>query len=186
MKILAIVGSPRLEGNSSFLVDIALEEAKKQGIEVEKVTLIQRQIGWCLGHVDCGSQPFCLQNQDDASGLADKLFTADGILLSSPVYMGTVSAMMKNFMDRTRFKGHETKMQARSVGLIAVASSSGIEATLDLLERYVTRRSTLPPAKIHKIGGKAKKPGDAQADNELINQARELGHKMAMELRNTA
>lgn len=183
MKILAIVGSPRREGNSSYLVDIALEEAKKQGIEVEKVTLIEKQIGWCLGHVECGSQPVCLQNQDDGAVIAEKLFSVDGVLLSSPVYMGTVSAIMKNFMERTRFKGNEMKMHARSVGLIAVASSTGIEDTLAFLERFVTRRSSLPPEKIHKVGGKAKKPGDVKANQELIHKARELGHRMAEELK---
>ena len=39
MKILAIVGSPRREGNTSCLVDLALEEAQKRGLEVEKVML---------------------------------------------------------------------------------------------------------------------------------------------------
>ena len=183
MKILAIVSSPRPEGNSSYLVDIALEEVKKQGIEVEKVSLIEKRIGWCLGHLDCGSQPVCLQNQDDFAGIVDKLYSADGVLLSSPVYMGTISAMMKNFIERTRFKGNTIKMHARSVGVIAVASSTGIEDTLACLERFVTRRSSLPPERIHKVGGKAKKPGDAKANQELTHEAAELGQRMAEDLK---
>lgn len=184
MKILAIVGSPRPEGNSSYLVDIALEEAKKQGIEVEKVFLIEKQIGWCLGHVACG--PTCMHDLDDGAEVAEKLYSADGVLLSSSVHMGNVSGLMKNFMDRTRFKGHMLKMHARSAGLIAVASNSGIEDTLAILERYMTRRSNLPSAKIHKVGGKARNPGEAKANQELTHQARELGQKMAEELKQTA
>ncbi len=183
MKILAVVGSPHPEGNSSYLVDMALEEAKKQGLEVEKVILTEKQIGWCLGHGECGAQPGCLHDEDDAAELVEKLFSVDGVLLSSSVQMGTVSGIMKNFMDRTRFKGHETKMLARSIGLIAVASNSGIEDTLAFLERYVTRRSALPPERIHKVGGKAKKPGEVKENRELIHEARELGHKMAAELK---
>lgn len=187
MKILAIMGSPRPEGNSSYLVDIALEEAKNQGIEVEKVILIEKQIGWCQGHVECGSHPTCLHDPDDAAEVVEKLFSADGVLLASPVHTGYVTAIMKNFMDRTRFKGQANlKLPARSVGLIAVAASSGIEETLAVLERYVTRRSAISPEKIHKVGGKARKPGEAKANQELTNQARELGHKMAKELKKTA
>ncbi|MFC1968104.1 flavodoxin family protein [Chloroflexota bacterium] len=187
MKILAIVGSPRPEGNSSYVVDIALEEAKKQGIEVEKVMLIEKQIGWCRGHVECGSQQNCLHDPDDAVEVVEKLFSADGVLLASPVYMGNVSGIMKNFMDRTRFKGRlDLKMPARSLGLIVVASNSGIEDTLAILERYVARRCGIPPEKIHKVGGKARDPGEAQANQELIRQARELGQKMAEELKQTA
>ena len=186
MKILAIVGSPRPQGNSSYLVDIALEEAKKQGIEAEKVLLIEKQIGWCRGHDGCGSQPTCLDGSDDAAEIVEKLYSADGILLSSSVHMGNVSGLMKNFMDRTRFKGHSLKMNARSVGLIAVATNSGIEDTLAVLERYVARRSHISPEKIHKVGGKARKRGEAKANQELTHQARELGQKMAAELKQTA
>ena len=113
----------------------------------------------------------------------EKMFSYDGGLLSSPVHIGTVSGIMKNFMDRTRFKGHESKMQARSAGVITVASNSGIDDTLAFLERYVARRSSLSPEKIHKVGGKAKKPGDAKANQELVQQARELGQKMAEEMK---
>jgi len=183
MKMLAIVGSPRRDGNSSCLVDIALEEAKKQGIEVEKVILIEKQVGWCVGHVECGSQPVCLLNQDDGNAIVEKLFSSDGVILASPVYMKTVSAIMKSFMERTRFRGNDPKMQARSVGLIAVASSTGIEDTLAFLERFVTSRCSLPPEKIHKVGVRAKKPGDAKLNPELVNKARELGQQMAEDLK---
>lgn len=186
MKILAIVGSPRPEGNSSSLVDIALGEVKKQGIEVEKVVLINKQIGWCLGHVDCGSKATCLHDPDDGAEIVEKLYSADGILLSSSVHMGNVSGVMKNFMDRNRFKGHDLKMRARSAGLIAVASNSGIEDTLSILERFVKRRSSLPSEKIHKVGGRARKPGEAKANQELTGQAREMGQKMAEEVKETA
>jgi len=182
MKIIAIVGSPRLEGNSSYLADIALEAAEKQGIEVEKISLIEKHIGWCVGHVECGSQPFCLLTQDDGTAIVEKLFSAAGVILASPVYMGTISALMKSFVERTRYRGNELKMHSRSVGLIAVASSTGIEDTLACLERFVTRRSSLPPGKIHQVGGKAKKPGDAKTNQELVNKARELGRFMAEEL----
>ncbi|MDP2645976.1 MAG: flavodoxin family protein [Desulfobacterales bacterium] len=183
MKILAIVSSPHPGGNSSDLVDIALEEAKKHGVEVEKEILIEKQIGWCLGHEECGSQPGCLHAPDDGTELAERLFSADGILLSSPVHMRSISAIMKNFMTRTRFKGIDNSLCARSVGLVAVASNSGIEETLDDLENYVTRRSSISPEKILKVGGRAKKPGDAKANPELVQKARQLGRKMAEELK---
>ena len=55
MKLLAIVGSPRLEGNTNYLVDQALEEASKLGAEVAKLVLSQYKLNPCLGHDDCGS-----------------------------------------------------------------------------------------------------------------------------------
>jgi multimeric flavodoxin WrbA len=50
LKLLAIVGSPRLKGNTNYLVDQALEEAEKLGAQTEKITLSQYKVNPCLGH----------------------------------------------------------------------------------------------------------------------------------------
>ena len=39
MKIVAILGSPRPAGNTSLLIDQALQEAATNGIETEKIVL---------------------------------------------------------------------------------------------------------------------------------------------------
>jgi multimeric flavodoxin WrbA len=187
MKIVAIVGSPRPEGNTSYLVDEALDEARKQGLDTEKVVLVEHPFGWCESHVECGTRPDCLHVHDAATDIIERLFSADGVILSTSVQMGNVSGPMKNFMDRTRFKRRlKTKMPARSIGLIAVASSSGIDDTLAILERYAGGQSDMPKEKMHKLGGKAGKPGEAKANPELAKQARDLGKKMAEEIKQKA
>lgn len=47
MKILAIVGSPRQNGSTSYLVDQALVEAAKLGAETEKLILSKYKIEPC-------------------------------------------------------------------------------------------------------------------------------------------
>jgi len=86
-------------------VDIALEEAKKQGIEGKKVTLIEKKIGWCVGHVECGFQPVCLLNQDDGNAIVEKLFSADGVILASPVYMKEALEVQRGVRDEQRTGG---------------------------------------------------------------------------------
>ena len=71
MKILAVVGSPRIEGNTNYLVDRALEEAAVQGVEIEKVILSQLDIKPCVGHDNCYSFKKCPQN-DDMNPLLEK------------------------------------------------------------------------------------------------------------------
>ncbi|MFC2022437.1 NAD(P)H-dependent oxidoreductase, partial [Chloroflexota bacterium] len=39
MKLVAIVGSPRLKGNTNYLVDEALKEAARLGADTEKIVL---------------------------------------------------------------------------------------------------------------------------------------------------
>ena len=79
MKILALVGSPRLKGNTNYLVDQALEEATKLGIETEKIVLSDYNVNPCLGHDNCASLDSCLQ-KDDTAAIQDKFCQADGVV----------------------------------------------------------------------------------------------------------
>jgi multimeric flavodoxin WrbA len=102
MKILAIVGSPRPKGNTSYLVDCALEDAADHGIETEKIILSQYKVNPCQGHDNCSSFSSCKQD-DDVPWILDKFCNADGIILGSPVYYYNMTAQMKAFIDRNYF-----------------------------------------------------------------------------------
>ena len=47
MKVVGIVGSPRLGGNTEILTRIALEEIGKDGLETELITLARKKIAPC-------------------------------------------------------------------------------------------------------------------------------------------
>ena len=72
MKLLAIVGSPRLKGNTEYLVDQALEVAAGLGTETEKIILSQYVVNPCLGHDDCATFTDCTQ-KDDTAGILDRI-----------------------------------------------------------------------------------------------------------------
>ena len=67
----------------------------------ELVELSRLDIGFCIGCNRCLTGAGCTL-ADDMNDLYEKLRDADVVLLASPDYFGTVSARMKNFMDRTR------------------------------------------------------------------------------------
>ena len=48
MKVLGIMGSPRIGGNSDILLDDALDGAKEAGARVEKIILVKKKISGCL------------------------------------------------------------------------------------------------------------------------------------------
>jgi multimeric flavodoxin WrbA len=136
--VVAVVGSPRARGNTSLLVDAALEELAGRGARVRKVLLGEYSIAPCLGHEQCGRLPVCPQ-RDDAGEVLDAVYAADGLILASPVYYDNVTAQMKAFMDRNVFRyNREQWLQARAVGLLAVAAESGLDDTIAALRRYVT------------------------------------------------
>ncbi len=177
MKVLAIVGSPRLKGNTNYLVDQALREAAKLGAETEKIVVSQHQVNPCLGHDDCASFESC-QQKDDAGWILDRFREADGVILATPVYYYNVSAQMKAFIDRNYFLyKHDQKYKARVVGIIVVAEQEGIEDTLHTLRQFTDELGTKED-RIFIVSGYANKLGDAKNNLPLVETSRKLGRQM--------
>lgn len=100
-KVLAIIGSPRKNGNTDALIDVILSSAKDAGAETEKVYLIDCNIANCVA---CG---FCQKDEsntcvvkDDMYGLIEKMEEADVWVFGTPVYWWGPTGLFKSFMDR--------------------------------------------------------------------------------------
>jgi len=183
LKLLAIIGSPRLKGNTNYLVDQALEEAAKLGAQTEKLILSQYEVNPCLGHEDCASFNSC-QQKDDAGWILDRFSKADGVILATPVYYYNLSAQMKTFIDRNYFLyKHGRKSQARAVGIIIVAEVEGIEDTLHTLKQFIDESFNVREDRLFIACGYANKPGDAKNNLPLVEEARKLGRQMVESLK---
>jgi multimeric flavodoxin WrbA len=177
MKVVAIVGSPHTNGNTSYLTDQALKELAAQGIETEKIVLGQCVVGPCQGHAKCGTFTVC-KVKDDAPGIIAKFNKADGVILASPVYFYDVSAWMKAFIDRNFFTfTHGGRRKARYAGLIAIGGGGGADETIATLKRF----AGLPDENCFVVAGYT---GQDAAKNkpELVKQARDMGKKLAAKL----
>jgi multimeric flavodoxin WrbA len=175
MKVVAIGGSPRLNGNTNFLIDQALAELASQGLETEKIVLNEYKIAPCQGHDNCASFTEC-KMKDDAPWIMDKFSRADGLILASPVYCFTYSAQMKTFQDRGYFSyTHERRIKARCAGLIAIGGGDGVDETIQALKGLLG----FSPIKTFTLTGFANRAGDAKKQPELIAKARNMGRQMA-------
>ena len=99
MSILAIYGSPRRKGNTSLLLEKAVEGARKAGAEVEEVFLRDLKMSPCLEIYGCKKTGRCVI-KDDFQKVYDQLLACRGLLLASPIFFYTVSAYTKTLMDR--------------------------------------------------------------------------------------
>jgi len=99
MKILGVMGSPRIGGNTDVLMDRALAGAQAAGADVEKVILDQLDIGPCRDCEGCAVDGECAQ-ADDMIALYEKIRQAGGLVLGTPVYWWGPTAQMKAFLDR--------------------------------------------------------------------------------------
>jgi multimeric flavodoxin WrbA len=99
VKIIAIYGSPRRDGNSATLLKQAVMGARQEGAEVEEVFLRDYKISPCLEIYQCIKTGECAI-RDDFPQILAKLESSTGIMLASPIFFYTVSAHTKIFMDR--------------------------------------------------------------------------------------
>lgn len=117
--VLGVSGSPRL-GATHLLVQAALLGAQAvAGVATEYVSLAGKMISPCDGCDDCGQQGRCVI-EDDMQPLYGKLLAADAVILGTPVYYGSPTALCKAFMERVQgFGPREKKLRLKVGGAIA-------------------------------------------------------------------
>ncbi len=105
IKILAINGSHRRNGTTTRLTRAALAGAAAVGAATEMIRLVDKDIRFCANCLACYGDlnariAPCVLN-DDLNAILKKIAAADGVLFTSPVHCGFVSARMTNFIHRT-------------------------------------------------------------------------------------
>lgn len=146
MKILAINGSPRKGKNTAIMLKTALVAAEELGASTELLELSDFNLRYCTGCNSCLRQTTCAITDDDNAYIHEKMLEADGIILGSPCYFANVSALMKNFMDRTRclhMVKHALKGKVGGALTHAGLRHGGQEHTLAILERFLVSQGLI-------------------------------------------
>ncbi len=99
IKIVAVYGSPRRNGNTATLLQKAVEGARDGGAEVEEIVLRDLKMSPCLEIYGCKNAGEC-QLKDDFQTARNQILASQGLMLASPVFFYTVSAHTKILMDR--------------------------------------------------------------------------------------
>ena len=99
MKVLGIMGSPRIKGNTELLLDEALKGAQSQPAETEKIVVDKLKISPCREYYGCLRDGNCVI-RDDMDDVYPKLLSADAIIVASPIFFYAISAQLKALIDR--------------------------------------------------------------------------------------
>lgn len=141
-KVIAIHASRRKMNTYRLLVQIQQELAKID-VDVEILSLYDFNIQDCLGCERCIMRDDCVCN-DDMESLMDKIKSADGIILSSPVYLQQVSGKLKTFIDRTCKWYHRPVLYGKPVICVATTMGSGLKSTLSYLRSVAVQWGAMP------------------------------------------
>lgn len=122
MKILAINSSYRgKRGYTEFLIGKLFEGAMAAGANCESVTLSELDIKRCTGCFTCQREDRLFQciydGKDDAKTVFSKMREADIIVFATPVYVFSMSGLLKNLLDRYPATSNCSAMRITKSGL---------------------------------------------------------------------
>lgn len=102
MKIVSVLGSPRMAGNTAKALGWAEERLRADGHELEHVNAVDLQMTGCIGCNTCKlepGEPGCI-HEDDVDGLLKKMIAADLVLFATPMYCWGFPSQLKMLLDR--------------------------------------------------------------------------------------
>jgi multimeric flavodoxin WrbA len=180
MKVIGINGSARSNGNTHLALNKMAEAFKKYNIEMEIINLAEKKLNPCLACGKCSGQMKCIQN-DDINGIFDKLLTADGIVLGSPVYFSNISSRMAMFIERTGYIARSNKQPLKGkIGAgIAAARRQGGSIVYSVLNFYfgIAEMPIATSSYWNTVIGR--EPGAIEGDTEGIQTIQTLAENMA-------
>ena len=187
MKVVAINGSPRKNGNTAMLIDAVLAELKKEGIETEQVQLGGKNIHGCTACMKCFEKQNkrCSIDKDILNELICKMIDADGIIIGSPTYFANVSTEVKALIDRAGLvaiaNGHMLK---RKIGAAVVAvRRAGATDAFDAINKFFLINQFIVPGSVYWNMGVGLGEQEVKDDEEGMNTMKILGENMAWLLR---
>lgn len=171
VRVVAIGGSLREGSFSRQTAVIALEGAHQVGAETEFIDLRDYALTFC-----CGKQSD-EEVRPDVLRLREKVRNAQGVILATPEYHGSVSGVLKNALDLMGWTEFEGKM----IGLVGV--SGGSMGALKALDDLRTIGRSLHAWVVPEQAG-VPRAGDAfdeagrLKDERLAERVREVGRQV--------
>ena len=177
MKVLLFNGSPKTDGNTAFALRQMADVFQAEGVEVEIIQVGSQSIRGCTACGGCAKIGMCVFD-DLVNETAEKLKTADGLVLGSPVYYASPNGTLLSFLDRLFYSSGHIDKRMKVGASIVVARRGGCTASMDVLNKYftITQMPVASSTYWNIIHGS--KPGEAAQDAEGIRTVRNLAKNM--------
>ncbi len=180
MKALGISGSPRSDGNCMLLTGHTLKAMTEEGIETELLSLSGLNIQGCNACMACLKQERCIV-EDDLMPIYEKMKQADGIIISTPVYFGSATALVKGLLERTGYivRNNGGTFRGKVGGPLVVARRGGLTFTFAQMNYWFQTLDFYMAgvARWNIAVGRAK--GDVANDKEGMGAAWNFGKSLA-------
>jgi FMN reductase len=129
VRIVGIGGSLRPDSYSQMALSLAAQRVEALGAQVEILNLRTMQLPFCNGEDEYPGYP-------DVERLRNAVKQADGLILATPEYHGSVSGVLKNALDLMDFE----QLDGKVTGLLSVLggqSNSNALNDLRVIMRWI-------------------------------------------------
>ena len=185
MKVLLINGSPRSKGNTFIALSEVAKALEANGIETEIVSIGAKAVQGCIACRRCAELGKCAFNDSLYNKVWEKLATADGIVVGSPVYYAGPNGSLCALLDRLFYSG-SALLRYKPAASVAVCRRGGASATFDRLNKYFTINCMPVVSSQYWNSVHGRTPGEAAEDAEGLQTMRTLGNNMAWLLKSLA
>lgn len=181
MKVLAINGSSRKNGNTADMINVVLKELENEGFETEHIQLAGNTINPCKACFACAGNKNCVFNNDIFQELYKKMTEADAIILGSPTYSADVSSTLKAVIERASVVSdcNPGMFKHKVGGTVAVARRGGAMNAIDSMNHFFLNKEMFVVGSTYWNIVYGKLPGEALKDEEGVANMKNLGQNMA-------
>jgi multimeric flavodoxin WrbA len=145
MKVLAFNGSPHTGGVVAKGISVMAGELLKEGIETELIQVGGRLIRGCIDCRKCketGSGKCAID--DEVNQWREKAPEADGIILGTPVYYGSIAGTFKSFLDRFFFPRPNLRYKA-GASVVSLRRTGGISTFHQINNYFLLAQMLITP-----------------------------------------
>lgn len=181
MKVLAINGSSRKDGNTADMLNLVLAEIEKEGHKTELIQLAGNTINPCKACFACAGKGNCVFDNDIFRELYTKMTEADAIVLGSSTYSADVSSTLKAVIERASVVS-DTNLGMfchKVAGAVAVARRAGAMNTIDTINHFFLNKEMYLVGSTYWNIAYGRLPGEALKDEEAVTNMKNLGQNIA-------
>ena len=183
MKLVAFNGSPRIGGNTEFLLKELIKVTQANGIASELIQVGGKNIRGCLACYKCfeNVNKRCSVDTDMFNQIMEKMVLADALILGSPTYFTDVSAELKAVIDRSGLVSQANGVLFKGkIGAAVVAvRRAGATHVFDTINHMFLMSQMIVPGSIYWNLGIGLDKGDVLNDAEGMRNMRHLGTVIA-------